>query len=274
MRVLDERIVSISIEVNGQTRTYTGLELVATGTKYANANQNECEIKITNLDRQTSDYILTETSPYNLNRTPKRVTVNAGRVSYGTTRIFTGDVVSASFSQPPDTVVTLKCLTSNFSKGNIISRNQTGVAPLSKIAQNVASDVGLILNFQAQDKQISNYNFSGGALKQVEKLNDIGNINAFVDDGQLILKDINSSLRGASRLLNLDNGLIGIPEPTEFGVKVKYLLDRQTVLGGGLQLESVMYPALNGNYIIYKLNFEITSRDLPFYWIAEAKRKP
>ena len=55
--------------------------------------------------------------------------------------------------------------------------------------------------------------------------------------------------------------------------KVKMLLDNQTRLGGGLRITSNIYPAVNGEYVIYKLGFQISSRDTPFYYIAEAARR-
>jgi hypothetical protein len=67
--------------------------------------------------------------------------------------------------------------------------------------------------------------------------------------------------------------MVGIPEITEQGIKVKYLLDNVSRLGGGLRISSDIYPAVNGLYIIYKLGFEISNRDTPFYYIAEAARK-
>src|SRR5579871_365254 len=92
VKQLDERIVELSIEVNGQINTYQTLAITANGTKFANALQNECQITITNLDKQTQDYILSETSPYNLNRTPKQVTLSAGRQSYGISQIYVGNI--------------------------------------------------------------------------------------------------------------------------------------------------------------------------------------
>ena len=88
MQELDPRIVRAGIEINGVIKWYEGLAITATGTKYGNANQNECEVTIANLDKATRDYILTETSPFNANRKVKRMFVEAGRVSYGTSRIF------------------------------------------------------------------------------------------------------------------------------------------------------------------------------------------
>jgi len=269
---LDPRIVRVGIEVNGRLNWYEGLDIKASGTKFANANQNECQISIGNLSKDVRDSILTETSPFNRNKTPKSVIVEAGRRSYGTFQIFRGDIISSVPTQPPDISVNLKCLTGNFSKGDVLARNQAGSVSIKKLSQTVADDLGLILEYQAKDKNISNYSYTGGALKQVDKLGELGRVNAYVDDGKLIVKDYNVPLSGRVTVLNLDTGMIGIPEITEQGVKVKFLMDNQTTLGGMLRITSLIYPAINGDYSIYKLNFDITSRETNFYWIAEAKR--
>jgi hypothetical protein len=271
MNEIDPRLVRISIEVNGVLRGYDGLALTASGTKYANANQNECEVTLSNLDKETRDFILSETSPFNASRSPKRFIVEAGRVSYGLARIYEGVIASAVPTQPPDIAVTLKALTANDKKGVVIARSQPGMAPLSLIARQVANDLGTSMIFEADDKQIGNYNYSGGALKQVDKLGEAGGVDAFIDDNTLIIKRARRPLSNQIRILNADTGLIGIPEITERGVKVKFLLDNTTVLGGGLRLQSNIYPAVNGDYAIYKLGFDIASRDTPFYWIAEAE---
>lgn len=272
-QALDPRIVKITLEVNGGTKTYSDLAITAAGTKYTNALQNEAEITIFNLDKATQDYILTETSPYNQNRTPKTVLVEAGRQSYGTTKIYAGNIVYSNVTQPPDIGVVLKCLTGNFIKGNILSRNQNAQVPLSTIAAQVAQDLGTVVDFQATDKSIANYAYSGSALKQVAHLNSLGGINVFLDDNVLVVKDAFVIRDGSLRVVSAETGMIGIPEFTEQGIRVKYLLDKQTVLGGGLRVVSKVYPAANGDYVIYKLSFQIATRDTPFYWIAEAARQ-
>ncbi len=270
---LDPRIVKISIGVNGRLKTYSSpMNLKASGTKYANALQNDCTVILSNLDKATQDFILTEVSPYNLNRTPKLVIVEAGRVSTGTTTIYRGNVVKAIVSQPPDVSITLTCLTGNFLKGNIITRNYGGISSLETVSRGISQDTQTILNFQATNQNIGNYSYGGGALNQVELLNGFGGINAFIDDDQLIVKNAMVPLRGITRVLSADTGMIGIPEFTEQGIKVKMLLDNQTRLGSGLRINSVQYPAANGDYVIYKLGFDIASRDVPFYYIAEAAR--
>lgn len=272
MPELDPRVIKISVQINGVIKTYTDLMIEAQCTKFANPNQNEAEIKIYNLDNATVNYLLSETSPFNLNKTPKNIFVDAGRISYGTSRIYVGNIYTAHLTQPPDIAIVLKCLTGNFQKGNILSRNYTSNAQLSKISQGIANDLGVTLNFQATDKNIGNYTFTGGALKQVDQLQDAGNVNAYVDDEQLIVKNYNVPLTNRLKLISQDTGMIGIPSVTEQGIRVKFLLDNQTVLGGGLRIQSTQYSAINGEYVIYKLGFDIATRDTPFYWIAEAKR--
>lgn len=269
---LDPRIVRVGIEVDGRLKTYEDLDIHVSGTKYANANQDECEVKIANLDRATKDYILTETSPFNKNKTAKKLVIEAGRKSTGAAKIYVGDITAVAPSPPPDIVLTIKALTGNSAKGNVIARNQPAQMGLRDIAGQVAKDLGVSLDYQASDKQISNYAFAGGALKQVDKLGDAGAVNAYLDGNTLVVKDYNVPLTGRMRILDADSGMIGPPEITEHGVKVKYLLDNQTTLGCGLQITSKVNPSANGTYAIYKLVFEIASRDTPFYYIAEAKR--
>ena len=183
-----------------------------------------------------------------------------------------GDIVTSSLTQPPDIAVTLKCLTGNTAKGSVISRNFSGSVKLSQIVNAVAADAGLISNFQATDKNISNYAFSGSALDQVNQLNSYGGINVFVDNGILVAKNGFVPITGALRVLSAETGMIGIPEFTEQGIRVKFLIDNRTTLGGALQIISQQYPATNGRYVIYKLGFQIATREVPFYYIAEASR--
>lgn len=246
--------------------------MTASGTKYANANQNECEVKITNLDKATRDYLLTETSPFNKNKKRKILTVEAGRVSTGYSLVFAGDITNAVGAQPPDITLTLKAATGDHAKGDIIATSQPGTAPLRNIASRVAQDLGATLLFQAKPKLISNYSFTGSKVKQVEQLGAMGRVNAYLDDTALIVKEFNAPLEQRTRELNLDTGMVGIPEFTEQGIKVKMLFDNQTVLGGGLRVTSKLNPAANGLYTVFKLGFELASRDTPFYYIAECTR--
>lgn len=269
---IDQRLVCLGIEVSGAIKWYSDLAIWASGTKYSNENQNEAEFKVANLDAETRNYLLTETSPFNKNKTKKKIYLDVGRESYGTTRIYAGEITSATISQPPDIILTLKAATADNQKGNVIASTQPGTAKLSRIAQQVAGDLGASLVFEAADKLLSNYSFSGAALKQVDKLSRAGSVDAFIDDETLVIKDTGVPLSGRKVVLNWESGMVGQPEYTERGIKVSYLIDRETTLGGAIEIQSLLNPAIDGNYSIYKLGFDVASRDTAFYYVAEATR--
>jgi hypothetical protein len=270
MAEFDPRIVRLGIEVAGRLKWYEGLAISASGTKYANALENECDIDVYNLSRETRDYLLTETSPYNHNPGRKKVILEAGRASTGAYRIYEGDITEATVSQPPDICLSIKSKTGQYDKGELVARSHPA-SDLSAIAKGVARDLGLALVFEATDKKIDNYSFTGGKLGQVAKLGQAGGVDAYVDDGTLVVKDSAAPLQGPSCVLSEGTGMVGIPEITEHGVKVTFLLVPGVKLGSSFTLDSSLYKAVNGEYSIYKLSFEISSRDVPFYWVAECR---
>lgn len=270
--LLDLRRVRVGIEINGQINWYEGLKVKATGTKYANPTQNDCTVVITNLKRQTRDYLVTEASPFNSNPTPKRLILEAGRVSTGVSQIFIGDIVSAEPSEPPDIELTIVAKTANASKGKLTAKSGDANSKLSTIAKSIADDIGVDLDFQATDKNIGNYTHSGPELKQVELLQQAGGVSAYIDDKKLVVKDAKLALNAKMRVLNKNSGMVGVPKPTEKGLKVIYLIDKDSIIGGGLRLQSQINPAANGDYVITQLAFDITTHDTPFFYTALATR--
>lgn len=272
MQAFDDRIVRVSIELNGQLYVYEQLQLRASGQKYGNSLQDECEVRISNMTRANRDFLLTETSPFNGNKTPKKLIVEAGRKSTGVHRLFEGDITQVSPSQPPDITLIIKAKTSQFAKGELVVNAKDGVTDLSVIAADVAKSMGLTLTFEATDKKIGSYSYSGPKLQQIEKLAQAGGVDAFIDGQVLVVKDANVPLQNVVHELSAESGMVGIPEITEQGVKVRYLLDPQSRTGGALALRSELNPAATGNYTIYKLSFDVSNRDTPFYNVAECKR--
>lgn len=273
--MLDPRLLRVSIETNNEIKTYEGLAITAKGVKSGSFLQNECTITIANIDKSTRDFLLTEGNPYNRLRTlGKRssIIVEAGRESSGYFVVYRGDIVTVGLSQPPDITIEINALTANFFKGDIVSRTSQPEKKVSEIAQQIADDLGVSLQFEANDKFVSNWNFTGAAEKQVEKLYYLGDYDSYVDDDKLIVINRNSPLINRIRLISQENGLIGIPQFIDNGVRVKFFVDNYTRVGSLLRIYSKIYPASNGDYRIIKLSFDLSNRDVPFYYIADATR--
>ena len=271
--MLDKRLLRIAIQIGGQVKYYEDLKIEVSGSKYNNAIANEATVKITNIDRKTRDYILTETTPFRTGAINQKIIVYAGRESIGYSVVFIGDIFRATVSQPPDIGLTIKCMTGFASQSNIIANTQGKESPLKTISKSVADSLGLQLVFEATNKKIANYNYTGSAFQQVNNLSQIGGVNAFIDDDKLIVKNYNEPIIGGIKIIKEETGMIGIPEITEYGVKVKFLWDASTSIGQAIQVESKLNPAVNGNYTIYKLTFDLANRDTQFYYVAEATRQ-
>lgn len=263
----------IGVEVKNELNWFEGLYMRATVTKVANAIANDATVSIVNIDKRTRDYILTETTPWNLNRVRKRIVVECGRESYGMARIFVGDICEVTPTQPPDIAVTLKAKTNAWDKGNIISNSAPARVKMKTIAQGIATSMGLTLVFEATDKDIANYAFTGAASKQIENLSALGRVNAYIDDTNLVVKDIGKNVESYTNVLSMDSGMVGIPEATEQGVRVKCMYNPTFRIGALLEVQSKIYPGINGKYIIFKMTYDVSNRDDPFYIVVEAYKQ-
>lgn len=271
---VDLRRIRIGIEVLGRINWYEdqNMNVRATGTKFANPLQNDCSVTISGLSMQTRDFILTETSPFNSNRTPKRLIVEAGRVSIGVFRLFVGDIISASPGSPPDVTLTIKAKTSNSQSGNIVSVEGGAMQKLSAIADRVAREIGVALDFIATDKNISNFSYSGAASKMVDLLQQSGGVRAFIDDEILIVKDYGRAHIGRIKILNQESGMVGVPKPTESGLEVTYMVDSESLLGGMIRIDSRMFKSVNGDYVVDQLKFDVSTHDDAFFYTAACSR--
>lgn len=271
---IDPRILRVGVTINDELRVFEDLAITAQGSKFASVTQNETVIKIANIDKETRDFLATEGTPFNRIRQRKRqqIFLEAGRESTGVARLFVGDITLVTLAQPPDIWTTIKAVTSQYQKGNIINTSEGALSTIKAISKKAADSLGLSHQFEADDNQVANYGYTGSATKQVDKIAELGDIDAYIDDDKLVVKNKNAPIKGAIRLISAETGMIGMPVFTDFGVKVKFLFDIHSKVGQQIKVESEFYPAANGIYNISKLNFDLANRDTPFYYTAETFR--
>lgn len=263
--MFDDRILKIGVEVNSQLKVYEGASMGAKFIKSTDDKQNTAEVFIDNMLIDTIDYLVTETSPWNPNAKPKLLTISAGRKSTGAQTIFTGDITSSSPSMPPDRRLTMKAKTQENNKYKWQSTSTTKTVQLSVLAQRIADDYGLRLKFEATDKTVANYLYNGPRAKQIAKLNQVGDIDAFIDDDVLVVKDTGKALKGQVRLISKDTGMIGTPTLDEKGGKVRVMFDPNIKLGQGIEIKSDINKAANGQYVIYAMSGSLMSEAQDWY---------
>lgn len=274
----DDRIVRVGIEVNGEFLTFEGLDIHARGTKWQSALMSSCEVRIDNMTKAQRKFILTQASP--IARPPAllkpiNLTLDVGRKSYGTFRLFEGQVFQGGATQPPDIGIFLSSLTNNYQLAMTGNFTQSSIVTLKTIAQQVANSFTppLALEFTATNKQIENFSYTGSPQGMIDLLNQMGGVIAHIDNKTLIVMDATQSRGNTVRLINMTNGMVGVPQPTANGAMVKMMIDNSIQVGGEVQVESIINPGVNGNYIVRQLDFELANRDTPFWYSLQCVSK-
>jgi len=276
-KAFDDRLVQFTVEVEGQTYTWNeDFFIHAVGTKYTNGMLGECALRIDNIKKQTRDFLVKKCVPWQpppAQRLYANIQLEVGRKSYGTFVLFAGQAAAANPTQPPDIGVTFTSLSNQYWLGNIGQVSFGAITPISQIAAEIASLNNLTLQFKGTDFNVGNFSFTGPVPKLVDKLCDLGNVWAFIDNKNLVVL---SSGPGSPApppprntdpvLINSSTGMVGIPEVNTFGVNVRQLINNELRVGDLIQIESTMNPAANGVFVIFQLGYEIASRDTPFYW--------
>jgi hypothetical protein len=157
----------------------------------------------------------------------------------------------------------------------IASSSFGGVTSLKTIAEHVAKQNNKKLEWKVKnDKQIGSFSYTGPVAKQVQKLAECGDVNAYVDNDTLVVIDSNAPRTEGTILIDEDGGMVGIPQPVWDGVLVKVMAASTIQLGGKVNIQSKLNPSVDGEYYVWQINFEIASRDHPFWYTLYCKAPP
>lgn len=247
--------------------------ITAQGSLRTNPLQNECAVSVANLSAALRNQLLTQLTPWNYDQARKTMAVYAGRVSTGLFLLYQGDITECFASQPPDITLNIKSKTNQFYKYDIIAQSQNLVTPVSNIVKNAAQGMGLTPRFEATDKNIANYSYTGSRIKEVEHIGLLGSYDVYTTGNTLVCKDRGKPLANENHTVSAETGMIGQPQPTEWGVRCVTLLAPGVLIGGSFTLDSKINPLLNGDYTIYQYGFQIASRDAPFYTLLEGTKR-
>lgn len=276
---LDPRLVRVTFEDEGIIDVFTAdMSITCKGARTGSWVQNTCDITIANIDKDTRDRLATKYMPENQLNVHKVtrgfVFIDVGRESTGYHRLFEGDIYLIGITEPPDITLVVNVVSNYFSKSDLASKNFGLTNTLSGIAQSVADDMGLQLDFLASsDLTIANQYYHGDVAGQLRIFDYIPFVDAFVDNGKLIIKDSGVAISDNVTLIDVDNEMIGIPAFSDVGLNVTFLIRPGIRVGSIVRIESKIYPATNGDYVIVNLEFDVASRDTQFYFRAFCTRK-
>lgn len=280
---LNSRIVTVGIEVQDAPASgigpsapnfmlFEGLDIRAQGQKFAGPESNTCTIQISNLTRDQKNWLLTVASPLTTSQQPARkpvlVTLSVGRQNvFQPFLLFQGYCWASHVTMPPDIGIILTSTTNNLKASSLQPQNFGALTSLQVIAQQIATQYGLTLNFTASPKQIANFHYTGGLQLALNKLAKCGGVRVQCDNSVLSVYNTGSTVGNARPFtLNTLTGMVSIPEVTESGIKATCLIRPEPQIGGPITIQSTVNPAANGAYFITSMNYHVTNRDDPFWY--------
>lgn len=270
---MDKRICYIQIQTPSGDKEIKNISIRGNITRKMSETGSTAKISIANLSKEDVEYLTTYTSPYIDQSKKKRINVFAGYESTGVGLIFSGDIYSALPEGLPDTWLNIEAKTEYFNQQNIVTISQ-GRMNTKSIASLIANQLEVSLIWRSKsEKFIDAFNFTGAKTKLINRLNLLDNFYAYIDNNSLYVVDVNEESPNTSnkkqsgyiKVINGDSGLIGLPQPDEYGVKIKVLLDPSVNLADWFKLESKRLPIVNGFYQVYEMTYDFASREPQYY---------
>lgn len=189
-------------------------------------------------------------------------------------RIYKGEVVLCDLSgNPPNLEINMTAFTAQQDKVKMVVQPPPKSSTLRDCVIWAANAMGLDYKLNVANPDVIVGNFARSSYTVSAILFELQgvfapNINAFIDDDTLVVKDPYKILNPTD--IPKVTEFIGIPTWFEWGVTFKSFFRPDLKLAGGCELTSVMNESLNGNYVIGKIAYEVTSRDEPFYVTVSA----
>lgn len=282
---LGQRILRVTLNMpSGDVVLDETLDLKVKIQKAALAQQQVCEILVTDLSVSLRTSLITQFSAWNKrnvengqpNQTQKsyiNVTVQAGYAIPGQNTsiitVFSGQVVLADpMSELPNMAVKITAYSQQINKVQYITQIPPGQMTFKAYAAFVATQMGVNLVCQTSydSRVITN---PGASVHTVgDLLIDLQsyyrpNVAAFVDNNTLYVKDVNAVIAAAGQVTITE--FINMPLWDSWGCEFECLFNPLLILACAATLVSTMNPGLNNvGYVVYALSYDLASRDTPF----------
>jgi hypothetical protein len=282
---LGQRVLRVTFAMpQGNVVLDESLDLKVKITKAALAQQQQCEIVVTNLSVSLRTSLITQFTMWNKrniengqqNATQQSyigVTVQAGYSNPGqqsnVITVFVGQVALAGpIGELPNMAVKITAYSQQINKVQYITQQPPGKMPFKAYAAWIAAQMGVNLVCQTSYDDVVVTNPAASIQTVGDLLVDIQsyyrpNVAAYVDNNTLYVKDVNAIITNTSQV-TIDE-FINMPLWDEWGVVFECLFNPQLLLACAATLVSTMNPSLNGTgYVIYALEYDLTSRDTAF----------
>lgn len=247
-----------AVEISPDIRI-DGLRVKFNIKKDVKPDNNYCRLEIYNLSPDTRRKVTNESDAL--------VRIQAGyRENVGLVEICQGNISAVSHAvSRPDVITTIHCKDGfAATRTNLISVSYGDGTPLYTIIENLTEELGLPVRFTAYDRNAilqSGFSYLGSIRDCLDLLSTQFDFQWSIQDGQLLILEMDGNTNRQAVLLSPDTGLIAEPEevvserdldePARGEYDVLSLLQPQLNIGDIVVIQS---GALNGNFVVNEIN--------------------
>lgn len=194
--------------------------------------------------------------------------------------LFSGRAIQAIPTSYPDVILEMNGMSGLEWWGEKMetSKSDTTVMDLidtaaQKMGYQVNVDDKLRKNNELLNKSIENYSFTGSPMDMLQECqNMMGGVSSdpqtvfiSVNNDQINIWSPSVESKNKKLLISKDTGMIGLPQPTETGCKVKILMNTGISTGDVVEVKSERIDVLNGDYYVIGITHEGETRGKSWY---------
>ena len=262
----------------GYDKMLQGLNIRFRVTTYTNNGMaSDAKIEIYNLNRKDMGYLSTIARTY----LQKNYLFRLYAGYEGEEKLlFSGRALQAIPTSYPDVILEINGMSGIEWWGKNIETSKEKVKVMDLIdyaAQQMGYQVNiddkLRKNNELLNKTMDSYSFSGSPMDLLQECqNKMGGVSSdpqtvflSVENDQINIWSPSVPTGNKKLLISKDTGMIGLPQPTETGCKVKILMNTGLSTGDVVEVKSERIDVLNGDYYIIGITHEGETRGNSWY---------
>lgn len=257
-------------EQQGKEVTLTGHRVSAAIVAYTADTQAQMQLRIWGLPLEMINR-LTTIGPIMPQLRKNTILVAAGDEGAALSVAYQGIITSAfgDFNQSPNVALNIMAHAAQVDAIKpVAARSYPGAVNVVDILADLAQQMGLVLENNGVNVQLSNPYFPGTALDQVRACTRAANISYTIDRGILAVWPLSGARSGDPAIISPETGLVGYPAFSSQGIIFTTLYNPAVSLGRPVQVQSSLSVA-NGQWNPFALAHMIESEMPNGQWFTQ-----
>lgn len=187
-----------------------------------------------------------------------KVSVYAGDEKEGVSLVFMGDIVTSApnYNAAPDVVLEIDAMAGYYA-GLLAVPPYTfkGSIPAASVLEQICKEAGFIFVNTGETKSVLNPYLKGSPVQKIISLANSYDLNIVLDGETLTLKPAGGNTQTIA-ILDASSGMVGYPDFTSNGIKVKSGFLPQVQVGNLIEVKSIV-PKASGRWQIVSLGHSL-----------------